>query len=225
MRHALLTPLLALVAFPAHADALQDRLAAQARATGDGFAFRRTVSTTATGQSPSVAVYDYNPRRPASERLTLLSLNGTPATAEQVAKARRRAQPFVGYGELAKWIASPATRTQSRPGQVTYRFTQLPAGTLRLNDHDASAQSTAEAVVNTAGPVPFVETVRIASSKPFRMMMVARVDTLAVTRHYRLAANGVPMIERTDTVMTGSMLGRAGQMVTRVVYSDVRPVG
>ncbi|MCA3254612.1 MAG: hypothetical protein INF91_03220 [Alphaproteobacteria bacterium] len=146
---------LAAVAAPAQADALQQQIVAQAKALGpDAFAYTRTMTVQQTGQERRVQVDRFDPAD--TPRWTLASVNGAPPTAKEVDGHRKAVgrQPSPGYYRLAQWFGAPATRIAEEPGRVTFRFARLPKGTLDINGHDLSADTAAEAVVNTAGPVP-----------------------------------------------------------------------
>ena len=85
-------------------------------------------------------------------------------------------------------------------------------------DVHASADTRAEALVNTAGHAPFVERIRFVMSKPFRMMLVASVQSMTVDNRYERRADGTVVPAGGDNVITGSMMGKSGQMRTRVDY-------
>lgn len=210
----------------ADADALQNDLLATMRATrADAFAFQRTIAIERTGAARKVFVERFDPRRAAADRWTLVSVDARPPTKKEADRARKARQgPVPSYGELAKWFGGTATRSDTAPGQVTYRFARLPDGVLKIGPHDASADTQAEAVVNTTGRVPFVERVRLTTTKPFRMMLVAAVQGLTVTARYRLLPSGQVVPATTASSVTGSMLGKSGKLDTFVAIEDVQPV-
>lgn len=210
-------------AAPVQADALQQQIVAQAKALGpDAFAFTRSLSVQQTGQERRVQVDRYDPA--ATPRWTLATVNGAPPSKKE-AEGHRKAsarQPMPGYYRLAHWFGAPATRIAEEPGRVVFRFPRLPKGTLDLNGHDASADTSAEAVVNTAGPVPFVERTSFLSTKPFRMMMVFKIEKLEASSRYRMI-DGRPAVVENRFVMTGSGMGRSGSLTSAATFSDHRP--
>lgn len=217
MRYA---ALLLLVPASAHADALQDQVLAGIRASRDtDFAFTRRMVIDRNGAARTVFVHRFDPRRPAADRWTLVSVDGRTPSPKQIARNRKAKQPVPYYGELAKWFGAPATRTASAAGTVTYRFAQLPAGTFKLGSHDASPHTGAEAVVTT-GRTPFVSEVRLSSTKAFRMALVASVKSLSFRNHYRPAPDGRPVPQDGSGDIAGSLLGKSGQIRTIVTYSD-----
>jgi hypothetical protein len=212
----------ALLPAAAHADALQDRIVAEARAVPDAYAFRRTAAVDRTGAARRTVVESYDPRRPAAARWQLLSIDGRPPTAKeaaQAAKAKRDRPP--SYSEIARWFGTPATRVASGPGTATYRFARLPAGIVKIGSHDASPETAVEATVNTGGPTPYVERIRFTSTAPFRMALVASVRSFTVQSRYRPGPDGrpVPLAQVSD--MAGSLMGKSGQLRTEVAYTDV----
>ncbi|URW75817.1 hypothetical protein M9980_00850 [Sphingomonas donggukensis] len=223
---ALATILTLAAAAPAHADELQAQIVAGARATrADAYAFRRTLTIERTGAARKTIVESYDPRRPAGRQWLLASIDGRAPTAKEAAdaaKAKRGSTP--SYGELAKWIGAPATRSDAGAGYVAYRYASLPKGTIKLGSHDASADTRAEVLVNVQGKAPFVERIRFTSTKGFRMMLVAAVKAMTVTARYRAIADGQFVPEGSASELTGSMMGKDGHMRTTVAYSDMQKV-
>lgn len=210
---------------PARADALQAQLVAGAAASaGDRFAMTRTTVSDQTGSPHRVFVDRYDPRQPQATRWTRMSTDGVVATPKQVASARRANAAPPSYANMAKWLGAPAVRDVLPTGQVVYRYPRLPAGTLMINGHDASPDTRAEAVVNTSGRTPWVEHVRLASTTPFRMMMVVQVRAMTFASQYRQLGDGAIVPVETAMEMTGSLMGKAGQMRTTATFRDVTPV-
>lgn len=210
----------------ARADELQNQLLGAARATrADGYAFRRTLTIERTGVPRKIFVEQFDPRRAVGARWSLVTVDGrapTPKELAQSAKARRG--PVPSYLELADWIAAPATRSSGAPGYAVYRYARLPAGVLKINKHDASADTRAEVLVNLGGRAPFVERVRLTSTKGFRMMLVASVQSMTIDGRYRLLADGQPVPAGTVSDIAGSLMGKAGQLRTTASYSDFQKV-
>lgn len=211
-----------LLATPVSADPLQEEVLKQVRAAREtDFAFTRRTSFERDGAPAKVFVHRFDPRRLPAQRWTLLSVDGRAPTPKDLARARRNArQPVPGYGEIAKWFGSPAVRTTSADGEATYRFARLPDGVLKIGSHDASPHTSAEAVVNTSGPTPFVESVRLSSGRPFRVALVASVRSLSFRNRYRPAPDGRPVPADSVGDVSGSLFGRAGRVRTRIAYSD-----
>jgi hypothetical protein len=121
---------------------------------------------------------------------------------------------------MSKWFGAPAMRSDTAPGYVTYRFASLLPGTLKFGSHDASADTQAEALVNMKGNVPFIERVNMTSTRGFRMMLVASLGSMTFTMRYRQLPDGyvVPLDALSD--ITGSAMGKSGQMHTTATFSD-----
>lgn len=210
----------------AHADALQDQVLATARATrSDIYAFRRTITIERTGVARQVFVEQFDPRRPAGQQWLLASVDGH-APAEKDLKAWRKGDrgPVPSYNQLAKWFGGAATRSDGAQGHVTYRFARLPAGALKLGSHDASADTQAEAVVNIQGKFPYVERVRLVSTKSFRMMLVASVQSMATSGHYRVQPDGLAVPAESTSRIIGSLFGKDQTIQALATYSDFQKV-
>jgi hypothetical protein len=214
------------IATNAGADALQNQVLAGARATRpDAYAFRRTMTIERTGAARKLVVEQYDPRRPAAERWTLVSVDGRRPTEKELGRSRKvKRGPVSSYGEVAEWFGAPATRIDTAPGYVTYRFSRLPDGTLKFGSHDASPDTQAEAVVNTKGRVPFVERVRLTSTKGFRMMLVASVQSMVVTSRYSQLADGHAVPAEIGSHLTGALMGKSGEIRTAVTFADFEAV-
>ncbi len=211
---------------PAFADELQQQVLAFAKTvTERDFAFTQTSFNQRSGEAAKEYVLRYDPRRAAGARWTVVKFEGRAPTAKETAEITKQANKgrVPSYGRIANWFGSPAKRIGTGNGTVTYRFASLPKGTINMGSHDASADTVAEAVVNTGGKVPFVERVRYISTKPFRMMMVAKVDKFEAASIYRMFDNGKPMLVGGATDMSGSMLGKAGSLKSRNAYSEIAP--
>ena len=210
----------------ARADALQSKVLAGIKATRpDGYSFQRTLVIDRSGAARKVFVERYDPRRPAADRWTLVSVDGQSPTAKDVAQSRKAKRgPTSSYAELATWFGAPATRSDTTPGYATYHFARLPAGVLKIGAHDASPDTRAEALVNTKAAIPYVERIRFVSTKSFRMMMVASIQSLDITNRYRLLPSGAAIPDGSSSVLAGSLLGKSGQMKTSVTFDAVRPV-
>lgn len=215
-----------LVGAPAHADELQGRVLAAAKATRtEGYGFSRTLTIDTTGQKRKVVVERYDPRAASGARWTLVSVDGRAPTAKERADAAKSKRgPHPGYARLAEWLGGAAVRSEPAAGYVLYTYPRLPAGTVKVGSHDASATTRAEALVNVRGRIPFVERVRLTTSKGFRVMLVGSVSGMTADSRYRQLADGVVVPDDGDSVITGSMLGKSGRIRTKIDYAGFERV-
>ncbi len=224
MRPSTAAIVICLVAIPglAHADALQQQVLAAAKSvTAADFAFTQTVRFERTGTPAKQFVQRYDPRR-GKDAWTLLKVDDHAPTAKEIAdsaKISARAKPPT-YARISEWFGAPATRVAATPTTVTYRFVNLPKGAIKMGPYDASSNTTIEAVVNTAGRIPFVERARFTSNNSFRMMLVVKVDRFVITATNRLLPDGRPVSDSTTTEFAGSLMGKDATLKTRTVYSD-----
>jgi hypothetical protein len=206
----------------AHADALQDQVAAIARATRtDTYSYRRTIVIDSNVEKRKVMLQQYDPRRSPGDQWVLMTVDGRAPTPKEVENARNAGRdPFPPYFALSKWFGAPATRSETAPGYVTYRFDSLLPGTLKFGTHDASPDTKAEALVNVKGAVPFIEELRLTSTRGFKMMLVASMGSMTYTMRYRQLPDGniVPLDAVSD--INGSAMGKSGLMRTSATFSD-----
>jgi hypothetical protein len=206
----------------ARADTLQDQVVALAKATRmDVYDFRRTIIIESNVEKRRVVLQQFDPRRRAGDQWVLITVNGRTPTSSEVEDARNAGRdPFPPYFALSKWFGAPATRIETAPGYVTYKFESLWPGTLKFGSHDASADTEAEALVNIKGKMPFIEELHMASTKGFRMMLVASMGSMTYTMRYRQMPDGnvVPLDAVSD--ISGSAMGKSGQVHTSATFSD-----
>ncbi|UVO54646.1 hypothetical protein [Sphingomonas sp. SUN039] len=204
------------------ADALQQQVLAGAKAvSARDFTFIQTMRFERTGAAPMERVSRYDPRG-VGKPWTLMKIDGKPPTPKQMEQDARRASrvPPPSYARIAEWFGAPATRITTTPTSVTYRFASLPKGTIKMGSYDASPNTSAEAVVNIAGKVPFVERARFSSNTPTRLFLVAKLERFVANSTYRLLPDGRPVPSSVATEFSGSMMGKAATMTTRTNYSE-----
>jgi hypothetical protein len=208
------------------ADALQQQVLAGAKAvTARDFAFTQTTRVQRTGTPARDIVQRYDPRR-GTAAWSLIKIDGrAPTPKESAASAKNSAKARVPtYARIDEWFGAPATRVATTPTSVTYRFASLPKGVVKLGSYDASSHTSAEAVVNTSGRIPFVERARFVSNTAFRMMLVVKVERFVFTTTNRIHADGRPVPDAVVTEFGGSFMGKAQTMKTQTIYSDMQGV-
>ncbi|MBB4154770.1 hypothetical protein GGQ80_002686 [Sphingomonas jinjuensis] len=208
------------VSSPAGADALQDQLVARMRTidTSD-VAFTQTTRVEQIGGKTREFVTRYDPAKPQAARWSVVSVDGHPPTDKERADTLKAARggPLPSYAKLAQWFGAAATRT-ANGGAIVYRFAALPKGTVKIGNHDASADTSAEAVVSGSGAQAYVERVRFSLREGFRMMLVAKVEGYAFTSTYAPLADGRVFPVAVDGDISGSMMGKSGSIKTRIRY-------
>lgn len=216
------------VATPAAADPLLDRVVAEARTVGpDDFAWTRTskAEQRSGGEVEKRTVVErFDPSRPAAQRWTLVSIDGKPPTAEE---AKDYAKDMAGamvpnYGRVAGYFGAGAQRATAG-GRTVFRAAKLPRKAFMMNKSDLSAHARAEATL-AEGPRPFVEKLDLVTTKPVRMMLVAKIERLEASSRYKLMPDGRPVLTEQVSDMRGSMMGKSGSMHTVITYSDHRAV-
>lgn len=181
--------------------------------------------TEQTGKPRRTVVEQFDPRRPANRQWLLVSVDGRAPTADERAEFDKSPRGKVpSYTNLSRWIGSDATKSDASPGYVSLRFKSLPAGTLMIASHDASADAQAQALVNTKGKIPFVERVQMTSDKGFTFMLMVSVQHVAVGGKYALDQRGRPVPAETTVDIQGTLLGKSTRLKTVATFSDFQPV-
>ena len=235
VRHALLACFALSSVFGAEADnsqsaALRERIIAHARTvSAEDYAYTRTVSTEQIGEDKPetrVIVERWDPTRTTDQRWTLVAVDGRPPKADELKdyskSLPKRRQAY--YGRVAGYFAKPATSEIDAHGKTVFHFASLPKDTVMVADTDLSANATGEATVNATGAVPFIEEVRFRSTKSTRVKLIAKIESFETMTRYRLMPDGKPVPSELTSEMSGSMLGQAGRIRTRITYSDLRAV-
>lgn len=219
---------LSALSFPAAADALSDRLRADAaKVSPEDFAWTRTTRAeqrSGDGVESHVLVERWDPAQPPARRWTLVSYDGRPPTADELKQAAKgyATATVPNYGRVARYLGGTLQRLPDANGKAMYRISGLAKGTLMVGGNDVSEDATGELTVETAGAAPYVSQVHFVSTKPVRMMFVAKLDRLEGTVRYRQLADGRLVPAEVINGMTGSMLGQAGSRRNVATFSDWR---
>lgn len=188
----------ALPALPARADAILDRLRAEA-ARADIKGFERTTreeKQTAKGPVVEVRVDRFDPRAPAGRQWSLLLVNGRAPTLKEQSEHRKLVSslPVPGFYRLSAILAGEPVRSVDSQGRILYRWNSLPPGSMPTPGPDISARMAAEAVVEKAGTRPVVRSVRLFAPRPFPVMAVAKVNAFDLQNYYSEGEGGTPVL-------------------------------
>jgi hypothetical protein len=154
-------------------------------------------------------------------QMTRISINGRPATADEVEKARKASSSVPGYHRVAEFLAGGARRTAEAPGQLTYHLDRLPKGSIAMGG-DRSDKFAGDVTVDTSGAQPFVSRMHFYAPKPFSIMFVAKVDRFDVVNDYRLGPDGRPMLVRQVQSISGAQFGKVGETRTESTFTPLR---
>lgn len=221
----LVAAMLALLAFnvPARADAVLDRLRADA-ARADAVGFERTTreeKQTSKGPAVEVRVDRFDPKAPEGRQWTLLSVDGRPPTGRQRAEHRKLVSsfPVPGFYRLSTILAGEPTRVTDAQGRTLYRWESLPAGSIPTPGPDISGRMAAEAVVEKVAGRPVFKSVRLFAPKPFKVMSVARVNRFDQVNHYELLNGAVPVLtSQASETDISAPFGQGVQQASQVRY-------
>jgi hypothetical protein len=207
-------------------EALKQRIVAHARTVGpEDFAFTRTARVEqieGEKKETRTTVEKFDPRKPADQRWTLVSVDNRTPTADELKNHRKEApkRRVANYSRMANYFAAPSTSAVGPNGRTVFKFTQLPKESVVVNNNDLSANSVAEVTVDASGATPIAEQVQFTLVKPMRLMMVAKVERFVSTTRYRVLADGKPAPVEQVSEMSGSMMGKTGRIKTTLTYSD-----
>ncbi len=211
----------------ASAEALKQQVLEHARTVAvDDYTFTRTARTEqieGDKKTERVVVERFDPAHP--QRWTLMSVDGRPPDAEELKKLAKDGpkRRTAHYGRISAYFGAPASATTDARGRTVFHFNTLPLETVIVTGVDISPNSRCEAIVDTTGPVPFVEEVRFTLTKPLRIKVVAKLEKFEATSRYRMMPNGKPVpIEHVSNAY-GSLLGKQGRVRSVLTYSDHRP--
>ncbi len=214
-------PLVPVFAATTAADPLLQKLIAGARAVpASSIRFER-VSKSSGREKDGPVETEVRVDRWDGRQMTRISINGRPATAEEVEKARKASTSIAGYHRIAEYLAAGARRGADTPGQTTYHLDRLPKGTIAMGG-DRSDKFVGDVTVDTSGAQPFVSRMHFFAPKPFSIMFVAKVDRFDVVNDYRLGPDGRPMLVRQVQSISGAQFGKVGETRTESSYTLLR---
>jgi hypothetical protein len=200
MRRKVALAALALLAtaLPARADAVLDRLRAEA-ARADVQGFERTTreqKMAAKGPVTEVRVDRFDPKAPAGRQWSLVSVNGRAPTLKEQSEHRKLVSslPVPGFYRLSAILAGAPERSVDAQGRILYRWNSLPPKSMPTPGPDISTRMAAEAVVEKAGGKPVIRSVRLFAPKPFPVMAVAKVNSFDLMNLYAEGAGGTPVL-------------------------------
>jgi hypothetical protein len=102
-----------------------------------------------------------------------------------------------------------------------YHIATMPKGSVKVGG-DVSDKMAAEVVVDTSGATPYVTRLHVFAKAPFRVMMVAKVESFDTVSDYARGPDGRPVLARSANTITGSQFGKDGTQKTDAVFSNFR---
>lgn len=201
------------------AETVRDRVVAEARALSPGsLAFERMITITQADASEKASQTRVD--RWDGKTWTLLTRDGKSPSADDRGKYAKAAATGIvpGYYRLAGMLAA-ATATTDAQGRTILRAATLPPKSVFTSGKDVTEHFGADAVI-AAGPRPYVQQLRLTARAPFRMMLVARIETFVTVSDYARDASGTPRLVRQVADIRGTMMGEGGtqHVVTNFTY-------
>lgn len=209
---------------------LKQRILKQAQSVGpDDYAFTRTtrMEQTSSGETEKKLVVEkFDPTKSGAARWLLVSVDGSPPSADDAEKFRKGSanRRVPGYFRLAGYFGTPATASTDPRGQTVFHFTALPKETLMVMSSDASQNGSIDATTGKANGTPLIEQVRV-TLKPMRVKLIAKIERYEATNRYGLGPAGKPVLMEQISDVSGSGLGKTGSFHTVVTYSEYRATG
>lgn len=215
-----------LSALPARADAILDRLRAEAaRAEVKGFErTSREERRTAKDPVTVVRVDRFDPEAPPGRQWSLLSVNGRAPTLKEQSDHRKLVSslPVPGFYRLSAILAGEPERRFDAQGRIYYRWTSLPPGSMPTPGPDISPRMAAEALVEKVGNRPIIRSVRLFAPKPFPVMAVAKVNSFDLQNYYAEGDGGTPVL--VSQAGTTDISAPFGQGVRQTSETKFRPL-
>jgi len=210
-------------------DELKQRILSQSQNLGpDDYAFTRTVKSEQTSNGKTeqhVNVDKFDPSKPGDARWTLVSVDGSPPSADALARYKKDSpkRRVPGYYRLARYFGSASSVSSDSRGRTVFHFNSLPKDAAIVMDSDVSSNSSADLSVTEANGTPFVEHVHL-TVRPMRIKLIMKLDQYESIARYRMGPEGKPLLVENIADMRGSGLGQEGKAHTVTTYSDYRPV-
>ncbi len=188
------------------------------------FAFTRTTKSEASigKEGPHLVVEKYEPKG----KWTLVSIDGHAPSAEEMSAYQKPGSQrrVPAYDRVAAYLANAVPAAPDRRGRAVFHFDSLPKETTIVMETDVSGNAVGDVYVNTGGPTPFVEEVRMRVNRAIRIKLIAKMESWEGTTRFRFPGDGHPFpVEQTSDVV-GSILGKSGKIHSVSTYSDVRLV-
>jgi hypothetical protein len=213
---ALLIPpaLLCIAASPA--EQVRDRIVAEARAISPtAFAFDRTMTVTQANTVEKATQIRVD--RWDGKTWALISIDGKPPSASDTAQYRKAAATAKPPGYYRLTMLERAIPTTDAQGRTVLRVAALPPQTVMTSGKDVTEHFGGEAVI-APGPRPYVQQLRLTAREPFRMMLVAKIESFVTVSDYRLDG-ATPRLVRQVADIRGSMMGKDGTQRIETIFT------
>lgn len=212
---------IALLPAAARADALLDRLVADAtRAPVVGFERTIRAQSDAGKEKPAVQMVDrFTPVSASAGRWTLVSVDGREPTKKEAEAQARRQDPPPGFHKLEAILRQPLKSRAEAGGRTLLHWDGLPGGTIITPGGDISASLSAEATVEEVGGKAQLTRFRIFAARPIKVKVVATIHNFDLVSLYRPGANGFPFLvsQSLDTNVSAPM-GLGGRRQQTISY-------
>lgn len=210
--------LTALAPLPALAGPLQDAMAA----SPDGPLYTFDLAYRAGDIDALMRV---DPSRPEGERLTVLSpdeSDWSEELVELIADMQAKSDGDIWCNSLSEHIPADASLVSETDTTATYTFTPLPSADADKNEKKVIKHLTGSVVVNKAEPA--ILSFRMASTKPFKPMAVAKINDFDMQVACARAPDGRTHIASMDTSLSGSAMMQAFSQSEHQAISNLQPV-
>lgn len=98
----------------------------------------------------------------------------------------------------------------------------MPDGSVSAGG-DVSDKVAADATVDANGAAPFVSHLRVFARAPFRVMLIAKIDSLETSTDYARGPDGRSVLVHSVNTVVGSQFGTGGTQRTEIAITNVRP--
>ncbi len=213
----------------AQADALLDQVVAGIKADQAVVWRLDRINTdfTDTGAAKSISIAKYDGTAPRGKRWMLAAVDGKSPSKKAVsdfADSFNKTGYTPTYAQLADLLSAGATKISEAPGTVQYRIACLPEKSVMAAGYDLSKGLQADVSVDTSGPSPFVNLVRITAPRPFKPASIGRVDKLDRSMTFARGPNGLPVLTQSAVTAQFKVLLKSITLRTHTAFQNQQPI-
>lgn len=181
------------------------------------FGFERVTEAIQDGKR-TLRVDRYDPN--AASKWTLVSIDGRPPTRDEVHKYEKGLVDWKvpNYGRVAELIE------HTKPSRVApdrYRLDDLPPEILDKRARIFASHVSTELKVGGTPAQPYVTESQVFAPKPFRVMVVAKIDKFIAISRYAPGPDGRPRIRSQEVDLKLTIMGAPRRVQSKMTYRDL----
>jgi len=181
------------------------------------FGFERVTEAIQDGKR-TLRVDRYDPN--AARKWTLVSMDGRPPTRDELQKYDKGLADWKvpNYGRVAELIENTKP---SRIAPDRYGLDDLPPEILDKRARIFASHVSTELKVGGPPGEPYVTESQVFAPKPFRVMVVARIDKFVAISRYAPGPDGRPRIRSQEVDLKLTIMAAPRRVQSRMTYRDL----